>query len=211
MHQAAMGLIWNPWIQAMPQWREQAEKIMRGDLGALHESRSLWREVYDETLGRVFRMPAFGLTKEQTERLRRTYDAFTQFWLSLPNFYQYFYNTGMEALKEVFNRVKNLKATEMKPETMREIYRIWLTTNESAFFELFKRPDFSNAMAEVLNYGLRLKKRLDELTADWCEAVSIPSNREFDEVAETVQELRRKLRAQQKSIEELQRKLEKVP
>jgi hypothetical protein len=35
--------------------------------------------VYDETLGKVFRMPAFGLTKEHTEQLRRTYDAYLQF------------------------------------------------------------------------------------------------------------------------------------
>ena len=63
-------------------------------------------------------------------------------------------------------------------------------------------------MAEVLNYGLRLKKRLNELTSEWCEALSIPSNRELDEVAKTIQELRRKVRSQQKAIEELQRKLD---
>lgn len=211
MHQAALGLIWNPWIQAVPQWREQAERFMKGDWTAIPESRSLWREVYDETLGRVLRMPAFGLTKEQTERLRKTYDAFAKFWYSLPNFYQYFYNTGLEALKEVFDKVQGMKLEEMKPETMREIYGIWWSTNENAFFELFKRPDFGNAMAEVLNYGLRLKQRIDELTAEWCKALSIPTDEDFDEVAKTVQELRRKVRMQQKAIEELQRKLEATP
>ncbi len=209
-NQAAMGLMWNPWIQVMPKWREQSEKFLKGDLGALSQARSLWREVYDETLGRVFRMPAFGLTKEHTERLRRTYDAFVQYWLSLPSFYQLVYNTGSEALKEVFEKVQNLKFDEVTPETVREIYQIWWTTNENAFFELFKSPEFCSAMGEVLNYGLRLKKRLDELTAEWCKALSIPSNREFDEVAMAVQELRRKVHTQQKTIEELQRKLEKT-
>jgi class III poly(R)-hydroxyalkanoic acid synthase PhaE subunit len=176
----------------------------------LAEGRSLWREVYDETLGRVFRMPAFGLTKEQTERLKRTYDAFVRYWYSLPNFYQFFYDTGMEALKEVFDRVQSLKFEEMTPETVREIYKIWWVSNENAFFELFKKPEFGTTMAEVLNYGLKLKQRLDELTAEWCEALSIPSNRELDEVIKVVQDLRRKVRAQQKTIEELQRKLERT-
>jgi len=207
MYQGAMGLMWNPWTQAIPQWREQAEKFMKGDWGALAEARSLWREVYDETLGRVFRMPAFGLTKEQTERVRRTYDALIQFWSSLPHFYLFFYNTGMEALRKVFDKLQNLKFEEMTPETIREIYQIWWATNETVFFELFKRPDFGKAMNEVLNYGLRLKKRLDDLTAEWCKALSVPSNREFDEVALVLQELRRKVRLQQKAIEELQRKL----
>lgn len=208
--QAAMGLMWTPWLQAVPQWQEQAEKFMKGDWAALTEARSLWREVYDETLGRVFIMPAFGLTKEQTERLRRTYDAFVRYWSSIPVFYQFFYKTGMEALREVFDKVQSLKFDEMKPETLREIYQIWWTTNENAYFELFKTPEFGNAMGEVLNYGLRLKKRLDELTAEWCKAMSIPSYREFDEVAMAVHELRRKVRRQQKTIEELQQKLEQT-
>jgi class III poly(R)-hydroxyalkanoic acid synthase PhaE subunit len=210
MNQAAFGLMSNPWMQAIPQWKEHAERLMKGDLGALPEGRSLWREVYDETLGRVFRMPAFGLTKEQTERMRRTYDAFVKYWYSIPNFYQFFYNTGMEALKEVFQKVQNMKLEKMTPETMREIYKVWWITNEDNFFELFKRPDFSKAMVEVLHYGLRLKKRLDEVNAEWCDSLSIPTNREFDRVAETIQDLRRKVRAQQKAIEELQQKLEKV-
>ncbi len=208
-YQTAMGLVWNPWVQAMPQWREQMERFLKGDWAAWDEVRSLWREVYDETLGRVFRMPAFGLTKEQIERVRKTYDALIQFWSSLPKFYRFFFNTGTEALRRAFDKLQNLKLEEMTTEKLHEIYRVWWTTNENAFFELFKSPEFGEAMGEVLNYGLRLKKRLDELTAEWSKAFSIPSYREFDEVALVVQELRRKVRKQEKTIEELQRKLGK--
>ena len=210
MHQSAFGLMWNPWSQAMPQWQEQIERFMKGDWGAIYEARSLWREVYDETLGQVFRMPAFGLTKEQTERIRRTYDAFLKFWYSLPNFYQFFYKTGQDALKDVFDKIRGMKSEDVTPETMRDIYKLWWTTNEDVFFELFKRPDFSNAMAEVLHYGLRLKQRIDELTAEWCRSLSIPSNKEFDELAMVVHDLRRRLRQQQKTIEALQQKVEKA-
>jgi class III poly(R)-hydroxyalkanoic acid synthase PhaE subunit len=208
MNQATFGLWWNPWMKAAPQFQAQAEKLMKGDWSALTEGRSLWREVYDETLGRVFRMPAFGLTKEHTEKVRKAYDAFIHFYMALPHFYQYFYNTGMEALKALFDKIQNLKHDEFTPETVREIYKMWVATNEDAFFDLFKRPGFSNAMGEVLNMGLRLKKRLDELTADWCEAMSIPSNREFDAVAKAVQELRRKVRSQQITIDVLQQQLD---
>ncbi len=210
-YQAATGLVWNPWMQAMPQWREQAERLMKGDWTALTEARSLWREAHDDTLGRVVAMPAFGLTKEHTERLKRTYDAFVRFWSSLPAFYELFHPTGMEALKEVFDKVQDLKVEKIGPETLREIYMIWWTTNENAFFKLFKSPEFGKAMGEAVTHGLTLKKFLDEVTAEWCKVVSIPSNREFDEVAMVVQELRKKVRQQQKAIEELQRKLDQVP
>jgi len=207
MYQSAMGLIWTPWSQAIPQWQQQAEKFMKGDWAALSEARSLWREVYDETLGRVFRMPAFGLTKDQTERVRKTYDALVQFWSSLPNYYQAFYKTGMEALRKTMEQVQSLGFEEMTPENLREVYRVWWTTNENAFFELFKSPEFGRAMSEVLNYGLRLKKRLDDLGAEWSKGLSIPSYRDFDEMALVVQDLRRRVRRQERTIEKLQQKL----
>jgi len=210
MDQTALGLVWNPWIEAMPKLQEQAEKITKGDFSAIAEGFSLWRDVYNDTLGRIFRMPAFGLTKEHTERVRKAYAAYIQFASSLPYLYQFFYNTGMTALKEVFHKLQNLKFDELTPETMREIYKIWLTTNENAFFELFKRPDFSNTMGEVFNYGLRFKKRLDDLTAEWCKSLSIPTNRDHDKMATAIHELRRKVRLQQKNIDALQHKLESL-
>jgi class III poly(R)-hydroxyalkanoic acid synthase PhaE subunit len=207
MRQANLGLWWNPWFQAAPQFQEQAANLLKGDWSALTAGRSLWREVYDETLGRTLRMPAFGLSKEQIEKIRRAYDAFVQFWMALPHFHRYFYDTAMAAMHEIFDKIRDLKEDALTAETVREIYKLWIATNEDAFFELFKKPDFSNAMGEVLNLGLRLKKRLDELNADWCEAMSIPSNREFDAVAKAVQELRRTVRRQQKTIEALQQKI----
>jgi class III poly(R)-hydroxyalkanoic acid synthase PhaE subunit len=206
MRQSAFGMMWGPWIQSMPQWQEQMARFLRGDWSALQEGRSLWREVYDETLGKVFRMPAFGLTKQHTEQLRRTWDAYLQFWNAVPGFYQFFYKTGMDALHEFFERLKHFKADEMTPERLKEVYRIWWTTNENALFELFKKPEFCSAMGEVLNYGLRLKKRMDELTDEWCRACSLPSRKDYDELAEAVHELRRKARRQQKLIETLQKK-----
>jgi class III poly(R)-hydroxyalkanoic acid synthase PhaE subunit len=208
MGQSSLALMWGPWAQAMPELQKQMETFMKGDWSGLQEGRSLWQEVYDETLGKVFRMPALGLSKEHTERLRRTFDAYLQFWNAVPGFYQFFYKTGTNALQEFFDRLKGLKEEEMTPERLREVYKIWWTTNENALFDLFKKPEFGNAMGEMLNYGLTLKKRLDELTTDWCNALSIPSREDFDELAKAVHELRRKVRRQQKLIEALQRKTE---
>jgi hypothetical protein len=134
---------------------------------------------------------------------------FAQFASSLPYFQQYLNNTEMEALTEVFDQIHRLDIKEATPETMREIYKIWLTTNEKAFHRLFKRPDFCNTMGEVLNCMFRLKKQMNELSAKWCEAMSIPSGRDHDQMAMAIQDLRRKVHAQQKTILALEQKLER--
>jgi hypothetical protein len=103
MGQSAFGLMWGPWTKAVPQWQEQLARFLKGDWSSLQEGRSLWREVYDETLGKVFRMPAFGLTREHTEHLRRTWDAYLQFWNAVPGF-TVFLQDRHGRLKEFFDR-----------------------------------------------------------------------------------------------------------
>ncbi|MDA8139505.1 MAG: hypothetical protein M0036_12715 [Desulfobacteraceae bacterium] len=207
MSQTAHEPVWNHWLAALPQWNEQSEKLAKGDLEALDERLSLWKELYNETLGKFLRMPALGLTKQHTEKITGTFAEFAQLMSSLPYLYQYLYNTEIEAFKEVFDRIHQLDLKEMTPEAMREIYKIWLTTNEKTFHRLFKQPDFCNTMGEVLNCMFRFKKQMNDLTAKWCEAMSIPSGRDHDQMAMAIQDLRRKVHAQQKTISALQQKL----
>ncbi len=207
-NQQASGMMVNPWKQAIPRMQEQAERaMMKGDWEAAKKLHATFREAYDETLGRMFRTPGFGLTKAQNESVRKATDAVQRFHLSLPGFYEYFYETGLKALKDVFDRVQALKVDEVTPETVREFYKIWWSANENRFFELFKSPDFVRTMNDVAAQGFRAKQRVDKLTAELCKAIDIPSNKEFDEMAQVVHELRRKVRLQQKAIDELKENL----
>ena len=72
------------------------------------------------------------------------------------------------------------------------------------------RTSYSQLAKAIGLSDVAVKKRLDNLTAEWCEALSIPSNREFEEVAKAIHDLRRKVRVQEKTIEALKQKLEKM-
>lgn len=210
MHQSTAGKVFNPWIAAMPDWGNFSEKVAQGDLSALDKGFHLWLDTYNDTIGRVFNMPALGLTKQHAEKLKRVHDEFTQFSSSLPFFHQYIYRTGLSAMKEVFDKVQKSELDTPTPENLREIYNIWLTTNEKAFFKLFQRPDFCTTTSEIVHSFLRVKRQLDDLTATWCAAMSIPTNQDHDKMAMTIQDLKRKVRKQQKDIEALQQKVESL-
>lgn len=210
MNQKANAPVWGPLMEAMPRWSDQSEKLAKGDLAAIDEGLKLWREVYGETLGRFLEMPGLGLTKQHTEKMSKTCAEFTQFASSLPYFYQYLFKTEMAALKEVFEQIRDLKINEATPEAIREIYKVWLATSEKRFHELFRRPDFCHTVSEVLNCMFRLKQQLNEMSAQWCEAMSIPSRRDHDHMAMAIQDLRRKVHAQQRTISALQEHLNAV-
>lgn len=207
--QTASAQTWKHWLEALPQWNEQSEKLAKGDLKALDDRLGLWKEFYNETLGRFLGVPAMGLTKQHTEKITGTFAEFAQLLSSLPYLHQYLYNTEIKAFEEVFDQINQLNLKELTPEAMREIYKIWLTTNEKAFHRLFRRPDFCNTMGEVLNCMFRFKKQMNDLTAKWCETMSLPSGRDHDQMAMAIQDLRRKVHVQQKTITALQQKLER--
>jgi hypothetical protein len=116
----------------------------------------------------------------------------------------------MDALREVFDQVQSMKIDDISPDTVRQLYTLWWQTNEKRFFELFKSTEFTRRMNEVANHGFALKQRIDRINAEWCKAMSIPTMRDFDEMAEALQGLRKKVRLQEKVIEELRNKVDNV-
>ncbi|MBT8339123.1 MAG: hypothetical protein HKP58_04395 [Desulfatitalea sp.] len=206
--QTSAGTMFNPWLESFSEWGQVSQKLSQGDLSALDQGYNLWLSSYNETLGRAFNMPAFGLTKQHAERFRRVQDEFARFTTSLPYFHHYIHQTGQAALKEVMEKVQAMKIDRPTPENIRQIYKVWLMTNEKAFFQLFQRPDFCHTTGELVHHCLRLKQQIDELTSTWCSAMSIPTNQDQDQMAMAIQLLRRKVRQQNKAIEALQQKVE---
>lgn len=210
LHHNAAGRIFNPWIESLSDWGKVSEKFAQGDLSALDQGFHLWLDTYNDTIGKALNMPSLGLTKQHAEKFKRVHAEFTQFTSSLPFLHQYIYQTGISAMKEVFEKVKAAELESPTPENLREIYDIWLMTNEKAFFQLFQRPDFCATTGEIIHSSLRIKRQLDDLTATWCTTMSIPTSRDHDKMAMAIQELRRKVRTQEKAIEALQQKVKEI-
>jgi len=205
LHHNAAGRIFNPWLESLSDWGQVSEKFAQGDLSALDQGFHLWLDTYNETIGRALNMPSLGLTKQHAEKFKKVHAEFSQFVSSLPFLHQYIYQTGISAMKEVIEKIKTAELESPTPENFREIYNIWLMTNEKAFFKLFQSPDFCATTSEIVHSSLRVKRQLDDLTATWCATMSIPTSHDHDKMAMAIQELRRKVRSQEKAIEALQR------
>jgi hypothetical protein len=113
---------------------------------------------------------------------------------------------GRRAGQRWLNKVSDLSTDGTIP-SHRVIYRLYLSTFEENYAEVFKSREYSVLQARMVDAGLRFKRRLDSALEDLIEVLPVPTDSEMKELYQAFYELRRLVKQQQHRIEELERRL----
>jgi len=196
-----------PLLRNLEQLPEILAKIAKGDAGASIELTGLFRKNYELTLGKALRSPSLGYAREFVQRVNETLDAYVHYNMALVQYFAPFYQSGMHAAEKVFQRLSEFKGKEITPEAFREFYRIWWTTNEDAYNQMFGSQEFTRLLGEVLRQGLLFKKQLDNLSDEIIKSTNLPTKQDMDEIYRTIYDLRKEVRWQKRAIRDLEQHL----
>jgi len=196
-----------PLLKNSEQLPEILARIARGDAGASIELAGLFRKNYELTLGKALRAPFMGYAREFVERVNQTLDAYVHYNVALAQYFAPFYQSGMHAAEMVFQRLSEFGGKEVTPETFREFYRIWWTINEDVYRQMFGSEEFTKLLGEVLRQGFLFKKQLDELSDQIIQFTNLPTKQDMDEIYKTIYDLRKEVRWQRRTIQELEKQL----
>ncbi|MEO8298974.1 MAG: poly(R)-hydroxyalkanoic acid synthase subunit PhaE [Burkholderiales bacterium] len=81
----------------------------------------------------------------------------------------------------------------------RESVDLWLAALNTALLALMREDRYAQSQRKAFDAGLTLRETLAEVAEDWCETFQLPGRREVDDLARSVVELRRELRALQRA------------
>jgi class III poly(R)-hydroxyalkanoic acid synthase PhaE subunit len=196
-----------PLLKNLEQLPEILAKIAKGDAGASIELTGLFRKNYELTLGKALRSPSLGYAREFVQRVNDTLDAYVHYSAALAQYFAPFYQSGMDAAEKVFQRLSEFQGKEITPETFREFYRIWWTTNEDVYNQMFMSEEFTKLLGEVLRQGLLFKKQLDNLSDEIIKFTNLPTKQDMDEIYRTIYDLRKEVRWQRRAIRDLEQHL----
>ncbi len=166
----------------------------------------LFAEAYENTFGKFFRMPGLGLTREYEERTKKALEAEAKFLTALPNFQKQLVEASKTAMDNVVGDVVKMEIDEVTPETYQVFYKIWVSRNEDSFTELFRSEQFCRTLADTLHKGLEAKKKMDMVIADGLSLFNIPTNKDMEEVYESVYHMKKRIRLLERELEDLKRK-----
>lgn len=192
-----------PWMEAMQNLPgKMAETGQKGPQG-YPELYQLWLQAYEQTWGKVLRMPPLGLTRETIERSQRGTKALIDHFAAMNDFSSALQREGVKAMQKVATRLEDMYNMGQAPKTFKEFYTLWWTTNEETVYELFKTQEFSHLLSRVTNAAMDVRKRYDDIMEEYLKMLPIPTRSEMNDLYKTLYQLKKEARRNTKQLKDL--------
>jgi class III poly(R)-hydroxyalkanoic acid synthase PhaE subunit len=208
VYQQAISNFFRPWLEDSGDMQENFVLALKGDRTAYSNFLRGWGDLYKSSYSKVLNMPIVGSNRVAIEKSLKNLDAFIQYTINLNEFLTIINNLNVESMEKLMSNFANLAEENKAPESFMEFFKLWSKTNEKAFEDLFATDSFSKLMNETANAGYKFKISMDDLIQDQLAFLPLPNRRELDSVEKTVYELRKKLKDQNKQINELKEKVD---
>lgn len=211
LYQEVFINFFQPWIDTSGQLQAKYMEAAKGDREAYLDFLRLWQEAYSNSFGKILQMPALGMSRESMERVNASLDSYMQYLAASNKFSAALYQSGREVMDQMMQNIAELAEKGEAPETFSEFYELWWQTNEKAYFELFKTESFSKILGDAVDAWVKFKKRYDDLLDNYISSnFPVPTDKEMDTLYKSVYEMRKAIKAQAKTIKELQDTLNKL-
>ncbi len=207
MYADAFSKFFGPWAEAMqglPQ--KTAEALQKGPEGYADVYR-WWLQTYEQTWGKLLRMPPLGLTRETSEKIQRGTEALISHYVAITNYSSALYKVGTEAMQKVSKTLALMYNDGHAPKTFKEFYTIWWTINEETVNELFRSPESSRLLGQVVDAAMRVRKRYDDIMEEYLKALPVPTRSEMNDLYRSLYLLKKEVRKNTKQVRELEEKL----
>ncbi|SFC98937.1 Poly(R)-hydroxyalkanoic acid synthase subunit (PHA_synth_III_E) [Flexibacter flexilis DSM 6793] len=156
----------------------------------------------DKALEPLGRLLPEGKEKESYEAMLKVKEDFAQFWKKYTEFQYMVYNSGQKAM-EMLMAEQTKKMSEGVPtiQSYNEFYSQWLNTTEKVMIETFGTEEFSTTQGEMLRLGLGIKHSLEKQIEKALSSYPVVSRTEADEMAQTIHELRNRVRQLERALD----------
>ncbi|MBU0567325.1 hypothetical protein KKC52_04650 [bacterium] len=199
-----------PWMDLIQKNIDASLDLASGDPEAsLNISHNIY-SAFESTFGKVFKMPAVGKDREETELWLKVLDRYSIFLSKNVEFQHVMYKTGQKAMDEVMEAVaKKIKEGE-DITSFDEFFKLWAKVNEKTFLELFKTEEFSKLQGIVLDVSLDARKHFQQLMELYLSDFPVALRSEMDDAYKTIYNLNKNVRALMKKsagIDEMQQEI----
>jgi len=195
LYAAELQRLYGPWASAYAEAARHLAAAGRGDATALTKTYAGFFDAYELSFGRFLSAPAVGYTRESSERLLRSFDAWVDMNRAAADFQTEIANEGLRAVEALVARLVEMGEKGEKITSLRQLFDLWSDTVDSVYYRLFGSESFAKLQGRFVNASMAYRRRQAELLDEAMEIIGLPGRKEIDQVHARVHDLRRKVRA----------------
>jgi hypothetical protein len=156
---------------------------------------------YQQALSSMNALPMNQRQSEMAEIARQILERFSEYYSHITKFQHILYTNGQKALEQISERFFTATRNKKTLTNFDELFGAWVETNEAVFAELFETSQYAQAQSALAHVSSLLHKDFERLFEVMLKDFPVVTRSQVDDLAKTVFELKRTVRALEKSDE----------
>jgi len=184
--------------QLYRQWMDKLGKS--GEAGEPYRFENLdedmfkvWIEFYQKEIQPVLNVPPLGLTRFYQEKMYQTIDKYNLHQAALSGFMHLLFLPIEKSVRAMEKEIERLGAEGKLSENFKDYYQMWIKVLEGHYMVLFKSSDYLDSLARTLSTLGDFKMAQHEVLVGALQKLSIPTNKDMDELYKEIYLLKKKV------------------
>jgi hypothetical protein len=174
-------------------------------------------ELYQECVGKYLTAPQFGIPREALQQMNIAITAYHKFMGAVGDFLIMFSTPFKKSMDILQQAIKDRERTAESFQTAKEVYNFAVKIFDKEYDDWLKSPAGVQSVVNMVDNYLEYRKKLNPVKDIWLKSLSIPTQREMEDVYRGIYDLKKKTRKQDTMIREqndiikiLNRKIQKL-
>jgi class III poly(R)-hydroxyalkanoic acid synthase PhaE subunit len=191
--------VWDGIFQVQKRWLEKGGKIGE-KTGAYNfsdldqEAFKAWQDIYEKEVQQFYKIPQLGLTRQYQERVNDAVDKYNQFQSSMAEFLHVILAPLEKSFLTLQDKIQELAEEDSLPENGKDYYNLWIKILEGHYMTLYKTPEYTQTLADVLVKYENYKAIRDAVLQDALSTLPIPTQKEMDELYKEIYLLKKRIK-----------------
>ena len=153
-----------------------------------------WTGIYQTEFSQYLNIPQIGLTRFYQEKALQAVDKSNMFQAAVSEFLHVLYLPIEKSFKIMQKKISDMTDKGELEEDPKVYYRQWIQVLEGCYMELFKQPEFPDALGKTIQSLNDFYRARQDVVNDVLRSFSVPTQDDLDELYKEIHKLKKRLR-----------------
>lgn len=163
------------------------------------------QQVLRSNMDRLFATPGVGITREWQAQAQEVGPLVMEFQEAQNEYMEILGKVAVRSLDILHQKLLEHGASDRPLDSLQKLYDLWVDCAEEAYAEVVTGDEYRKINARMTNSLFRLKQYNQQWMEEYLNSFNLPSRKELDSAFQSLQEIKRRVRAIEDDIRALKK------